>query len=157
MKASPTVSVQNVYAYWDCVHLFDDSDFGTYSKLTLEGGRLKLQKDTGTGGVPQKNTFSNICVIHCTACSPDGGAGQPDSAFYFEGVTSGSNAVNTSAAYGSPMSYYATAISASTSNSITSLYNPDALTASTSSDSSWTTLTTQNTTEPICHGINDGD
>ena len=89
VKQSPSVTISHAHLIGDMMHVYGNSDAGAYSWVTIEGGRLKLQKDNGTAGSPNSNTFDHICVIY------DPVNGQPEAAFYFEGVTAGSNSITT--------------------------------------------------------------
>jgi parallel beta-helix repeat protein len=146
VKQSPNVVVSHLTVASDYVHVYGNSDGGRYSWISITGGRLKLQKDTGTGGVPNGNTFDHVCVAY------DPAANAPDSAYYFEGVTSGANQFTNSAAKLIAGKTHVTAINASTGNIISSLYiQPATLRISIDGTSSFASLTTQATSPPLCY------
>ena len=89
IKHSPNVVISRVHLMGDMMHVYGNSDAGAYSWITIDGGRLKLQKENSSGGSPSANTFDHICVIY------DAANGQPEAAFYFEGVTAGNNSIIT--------------------------------------------------------------
>lgn len=146
VKQSPNVVVSHLTVTGDYVHLYGNSDGGRYSWISITGGRLKLQKDTGTKGVPNGNTFDHVCVSY------DAASGAPDSAYYFEGVTSGANQFTNSAAKLIAGKTHVTAIGSSTGNIMSSLYiQPAALRTSIDGTSSFASLTTQATSPPLCY------
>jgi hypothetical protein len=146
VKQSPNVVVSHLTVTGDYVHLYGNSDGGRYSWISITGGRLKLQKDPGTKGVPNDNTFDHVCVSY------DPASGAPDSAYYFEGVTSGANQFTNSAAKQIAGKTHVTAIGSSTGNIMSSLYiQPAALRTSIDGTSSFATLTTQSTSPPLCY------
>jgi hypothetical protein len=77
--------------------------------------------------------------------------GQPEAAFYFEGVTAGSNSITHSKAALIAGKNSVVAINATTGNTGTSLYiSPPTITTRVDGTSSFT-LTTQTTTPPLCY------
>ena len=145
VKQSPSVIIAHAHLIGDMMHVYGNSDAGAYSWVTIEGGRLKLQKDNGTAGSPSSNTFDHICVIY------DPVNGQPDAAFYFEGVTAGSNSITHSKAALIAGKNSVVAINATTDNAGTSLYiSPPTITTRVDGTSSFT-LTTQTATPPRCY------
>lgn len=144
VKASPSVSVSRLRVDGDYVHVYDNSDTGTYSWLTITGGRVKLQKNSSTGGVPNRNTFDHVCVVYAN--------GNPDSALYFEGVAEGENIVRSSGAFLVPGASAVTAIRGTTGNSVEKLYvSPATLAVSLDGTSSFEELTLQSTVPPLCY------
>lgn len=145
VKQSPSVIISHAHLIGDMMHVYGNSDAGAYSWVTIEGGRLKLQKDKGTAGSPNSNTFDHICVLY------DAVNGQPEAAFYFEGVTAGSNSITHSKAALIAGKNSVVAINATTGNAGTSLYiSPPTITTRVDGTSSFT-LTTQTTTPPLCY------
>ena len=146
VKQSPSVVISHAHLIGDMMHVYGNSDAGVYSWVTIEGGRLKLQKDTGTAGSPNSNTFDHICVLY------DAANGQPEAAFYFEGVTAGSNSITNSKAALIAGKNSVVAINATTGNAVTSLYiSPSTISTRVDGTSSFSTLTTQTTTPPLCY------
>jgi hypothetical protein len=146
VKNSPGVVVSHAHLIGDMMHVYGNSDAGAYSWVTIEGGRLKLQKDNSTAGSPSSNTFDHICVLY------DPANGQPEAAFYLEGVTAGSNTITNSKAALIAGKKSVVAINATTGNAVTSLHiSPSTITTSVDGTSSFTTLTTQTTTPPLCY------
>jgi parallel beta-helix repeat protein len=146
VKQSPNVVVSHLTVIGDYVHLYGNSDGGRYSWISITGGRLKLQKDTGTNGVPSANTFDHVCVSY------DPASAAPDSAYYFEGVTSGANQFTNSAAKLVAGKTHVTAVASSTGNIMSSLYiQPAALRTSIDGTSSFASLTAQSTSAPLCY------
>jgi hypothetical protein len=146
VKHSPSVVISHPHLIGDMLHVYENSDAGAYSWVTIEGGRLKLQKDTGTAGSPNSNTFDHICVLY------DAANGQPEAAFYFEGVTAGSNSTTNSKAALIAGKNSVVAINATTGNAVTSLYiSPSTITTRVDGTSSFNTLTTQTTTPPLSY------
>ena len=144
VKASPSVSVSHLRVDGDYVHVYDNSDTGTYSWLTISGGRLKLQNNSSTGGVPNRNTFDHVCVVYAD--------GNPDSALYFEGVAAGQNVFRNSGAFLVAGASAVTAIRGTTGNSVEKLYvSPATLGVSLDKTSSFTELTLQSTVPPLCY------
>ena len=144
VKASPSVAVSRLRVDGDYVHVYDNSDTGTYSWLTISGGRLKLQKNSSTGGVPNRNTFDHVCVIYAN--------GNPDSALYFEGVAAGQNVFRNSGAFLVAGASAVTAIRGTTGNSVEKLYvSPATLGVSLDGTSSFDELTLQSTVPPLCY------
>ena len=145
VKESPSVIISHAHLTGDMMHVYGNSDAGAYSWVTIEGGRLKLQKDNATGGSPSDNTFDHICVLYDTV------NGQPEAAFYFEGVTAGRNIITNSKAALIAGKNSVVAINGSTGNSGASLYiSPPSITTSVDGTSSFT-LTAQTATPPLCY------
>jgi Right handed beta helix region len=145
VKQSPNVTISHAHLIGDMMHISGNSDAGAYSWVTIEGGRLKLQKDNGTAGSPSDNTFDHICVLY------DPVNGQPEAAFYFEGVTAGRNTITNSKAALIAGKNSVVAINTTTGNEGTSLYiSPPTITARVDVSSSFT-LTTQTATPPLCY------
>ena len=145
VKQSPGVIISHAHLIGDMMHIYGNSDTGAYSWITIEGGRLKLQKDNGTAGSPSDNTFDHICVLY------DAVNGQPEAAFYFEGVAAGGNTITNSKAALIAGKNSVVAINGTTGNSGASLYiSPPTITASVDGTSSFT-LTTQTATPPLCY------
>ncbi len=85
-------------------------------------------------------------------CSTTPANGQPEAAFYFEGVTAGSNSITNSKAALIAGKNSVVAINATTGNTVTSLYiSPSTITTRVDGTSSFSTLTTQTTTPPLCY------
>ena len=124
------------------MHVYGNSDAGAYSWITIEGGRLKLQKDKATAGSPNANTFDHVCMLY------DARNGQPEAAFYFDGVTAGGNTITNSKAALIAGKNSVVAINATTGNAATSLYISPATITTSVDGTSWFTLTTQTTTAP---------
>ena len=146
VKQSPSVVISHARLIGDMMHVYGNSDGGAYAWATIDGGRLKLQKDNGTGGSPSSNTFDHICVLY------DPVNRQPEAAFYFEGVTAGSNVITNSKATLIAGKNSVVGINTTTSNAVTSLHiSPSTITTRIDGASSFTTLTTQTTTPPLCY------
>ena len=146
VKQSPSVIISHAHLVSDMMHVYGNSDAGAYSWVTIQGGRLKLQKDKGTAGSPNSNTFDHVCVLYDAANS------QPDAAFYFDGVTAGSNSITNSKAELIPGKNSVVGIETTTGNSVASLYlSPFTITTRVDGTSSFATLTTQTTTPPLCY------
>jgi hypothetical protein len=146
VKQSPSVIISHAYLIGDMMHVYGNSDAGAYSWVTIQGARLKLQKDKGTGGSPNSNTFDHICVLY------DAANGQPDAAFYFEGVTAGGNSITNSKAALASGKNSVVAIDTTTGNSVTSVYiSPSTITTRVDGTASFTLLTTQTATPPLCY------
>jgi hypothetical protein len=145
VKQSQSVIISHAHLINDMMHVYGNSDAGAYSWVTIQGGRLKLQKDTGTAGSPSSNSFDHVCVLY------DAANGQPSAAFYFEGVGVGSNSITNSKAVLIAGKNSVAAIG-TTGNSVTSLYiSPPTITTSVDGTSSFKQLTTQTTTPPLCY------
>jgi hypothetical protein len=146
VKHSPNVIISRAHLMGDMMHVYGNSDAGAYSSITIDGGRLKLQKDSSAAGSPSSNTFDHICVHY------DAANGQPEAAFYFEGVTAGSNSITNSKAALIAGKNSVVAINGTTSNAVTSLHiSPPTIATRVDGTSSFTTLTTQTTTPPLCY------
>ena len=146
VKQSPSVTISHARLVGDMMHVYGNSDVGAYSWVTIEGGRLKLQGDTSATGSPNVNTFDHICVLY------DEANGQPEAAFYFEGVTAGSNSLTNSKAALIAGKNSVVGIKSTTGNAATALYiSPITLTTRVDDTSSFSELTTQTTTPPLCY------
>ncbi len=136
VKASSGNVIQQVTLTNDDVHIVDASTANLLSTMAVFGGRVKLAKLNGQ--VPSGNTIQYLCVHF------DAGAGRPDSAFYFEGVTNGLNNIWHGAAFDTPTS--ATALEESTGNAVVGLFSaPGAMPPDVRAGSSFSAFTTTDT------------
>ena len=146
VKHSPNVVISHAHLMGDMMHVYGNSDAGAYSWITIDGGTAQVAEGQQRGREPELQHVRHICVHY------DAANGQPEAAFYFEGVTAGSNSITNSKAALIAGKNSVVAINGTTGIAVTSLYiSPPTITTRVDGTSSFTRLTTQTTTSPMCY------